>query len=520
MAMAPNSNPNPESPLQGQEHGNHNQNQTHNLQQTSISAANDNLPETPDLLPTAFSRDPSFLHLRERGSSIDSEAFDNRTSQQAGTAAGQYPNLDCQMPSQPGSLGAGIGPQSTGGSQNSFGENPPWQDQDAMRAGSSSPGAAHLQSNNPFRRRMEQRTSLQSVDASPVQGESNATPWAVAPDTPPQVQRYGDYNSGAYIPPEVLLFVDSLFNRRAIHAGPQSTHPFVDGPRAPATVGPPSYSDADVGFSYPSDDIPPPLPPKHASAEETGPDGDLYESTPRAEVGDPTMVPSASEDLIDFGDEQTPSRQTQSENLPQTGEASGTLQTDIPNERPPSYAQNEGSTLQPQITVSNESTPETVITNESVTQGQLEPPSAPSQPPRSPTPMPEAQIRERERILAETYDVREVNWDDGVSGLRESPMLVQNENGPCPLLSLVNAMVMRNKPGAYSPLTNILRSKEKISVELLIHALFEELTTYVGENELPDIEDLGSFLTVLHTGMNVNPRLTAVSLLFSFCTPC
>jgi hypothetical protein len=41
--------------------------------------------------------------------------------------------------------------------------------------------------------------------------------------------------------------------------------------------------------------------------------------------------------------------------------------------------------------------------------------------------------------------------------------------------------------------------------------LFDELTTRVGtDGELPDIEALSRFLTMLHTGMNVNPRLTLV----------
>jgi hypothetical protein len=89
---------------------------------------------------------------------------------------------------------------------------------------------------------------------------------------------------------------------------------------------------------------------------------------------------------------------------------------------------------------------------------------------------------------------------------------VQNKNGPCPLLALVNGLVLRTNPGVESPLVKVLRTKERISLGLLIHALFDELTTYVDEeSQLPDIEALSSFLTVLHTGMNVNPRLTAVS---------
>lgn len=253
--------------------------------------------------------------------------------------------------------------------------------------------------------------------------------------------------------------VDALFNRVSIRAGTESS------PLQQALTG--------SSYSHPHDTHTPSLPPKPSGVEPGQPE-DIYDRSPQIEVGDQiARSTSNTSDLIDFGDEQ-PAPQIQTESQPEQ----------IP-ERPPSYPNDTGH-LQAQTT------------------------DAP--PPRTPTPLTEAQIRQRERILAETYDIRKVNWDNGFSGLRESPMLVQNENGPCPLLALVNGMVMRARPDADSPLVKILQSKEKISVELLIHALFEELTTCVGENELPDIEDLGSFLTVLHTGMNVNPRLTAVSL--------
>ncbi|EEP79169.1 predicted protein [Uncinocarpus reesii 1704] len=111
---------------------------------------------------------------------------------------------------------------------------------------------------------------------------------------------------------------------------------------------------------------------------------------------------------------------------------------------------------------------------------------------------------------SEIYGIRVVNWIDGVhSPLRHSPVLIQNENGPCPLLALVNSLVMRTPPDIQSPLIRALKSRESISLGLLIQALFDELTTYVDEEyQLPDIEDLSKFLTMLHTGMNVNPRLT------------
>ncbi|KKK22450.1 hypothetical protein ARAM_004429 [Aspergillus rambellii] len=59
------------------------------------------------------------------------------------------------------------------------------------------------------------------------------------------------------------------------------------------------------------------------------------------------------------------------------------------------------------------------------------------------------------------------------------------------------------------PIVRALQTREQISLGLLIEALFDELTTRLGpDEEFPDIEALSRFLTMLHTGMNVNPRLT------------
>lgn len=115
---------------------------------------------------------------------------------------------------------------------------------------------------------------------------------------------------------------------------------------------------------------------------------------------------------------------------------------------------------------------------------------------------------------SETYAIRHVNWVDHTGQLLQSPILVQNQNGPCPLLALINALVLRADPRAAPPILRALQTREQVSLGLLIEALFEELTTCLGhDEEFPDIEALTQFLTMLHTGMNVNPRLTLVSLL-------
>lgn len=112
---------------------------------------------------------------------------------------------------------------------------------------------------------------------------------------------------------------------------------------------------------------------------------------------------------------------------------------------------------------------------------------------------------------SEKYAIRHINWVDHTSQSRQSPILVQNQNGPCPLLALINALVLRANSTTPPPIVRALQIREHISLGLLIEALFEELTTCLGPHEeFPDIEALTKFLTMLHTGMNVNPRLTLV----------
>lgn len=131
--------------------------------------------------------------------------------------------------------------------------------------------------------------------------------------------------------------------------------------------------------------------------------------------------------------------------------------------------------------------------------------------PRRLPPLSEAEEKRQREQRSETYAIRHINWKDSTGKMRESPILVQNKNGPCPLLALVNTLVLQASENNLPPIVRALQTKEQISLGLLIEALFDELTTRLSpEDELPDIEALSRFLTMLHTGMNVNPRLTLV----------
>ncbi|OAA33205.1 DUF455 domain protein [Moelleriella libera RCEF 2490] len=115
-------------------------------------------------------------------------------------------------------------------------------------------------------------------------------------------------------------------------------------------------------------------------------------------------------------------------------------------------------------------------------------------------------------VMAETYQVKLIRWHDEKcdKNPRTSPILIQNENGPCPLVALVNALTMTTAPdGQDATLVEVLRSREEISLDLLLKAVFDELMSPTRTNSevaLPDVSDLYGFLQSLHTGMNVNPR--------------
>ena len=109
------------------------------------------------------------------------------------------------------------------------------------------------------------------------------------------------------------------------------------------------------------------------------------------------------------------------------------------------------------------------------------------------------------------YYVKNIRWLDAkaASNPRTAPILVQNDNGPCPLVALVNALVLTTPERSESYLVHFLTSKEKVELESLLQAIIEELMSSrctSPDAVLPDMTELYNFLKSLDTGMNVNPR--------------
>ena len=141
------------------------------------------------------------------------------------------------------------------------------------------------------------------------------------------------------------------------------------------------------------------------------------------------------------------------------------------------------------------------------------PPPKPPRPIVQSAPSDGGTLQRLEEQRHETYQIKHFNWFDyNTNSLRRSSMLTQNQNGPCPLLALVNALILGKPDDSESALGNALRAREQVSLGLLIESLMDELTSESRDNfleELPDVDELNSFLLKLHTGMNANPRFVA-----------
>lgn len=111
----------------------------------------------------------------------------------------------------------------------------------------------------------------------------------------------------------------------------------------------------------------------------------------------------------------------------------------------------------------------------------------------------------------QTYQIRVVNWSDTTSSdkTRVSPIMVQNANGPCPLLALVNALTLSTPADLSTALVETLRVREQITLGLLLDAVIDELMSGRRGHNLPDVSELYAFLINLHTGMNVNPSFVS-----------
>lgn len=87
--------------------------------------------------------------------------------------------------------------------------------------------------------------------------------------------------------------------------------------------------------------------------------------------------------------------------------------------------------------------------------------------------------------------------------------MMQNKNGPCPLLALVNAIVLSTPADQQdTPLIDFLSSQTQVSIDHLLDTIMDELLTRHMTGAIPHLPELDEFLKFLleiQTGMNANP---------------
>lgn len=105
------------------------------------------------------------------------------------------------------------------------------------------------------------------------------------------------------------------------------------------------------------------------------------------------------------------------------------------------------------------------------------------------------------------FDTKEIQWPGQTGAPQPVNILLQNSNGPCPLVALINTMVLTN------PATAAYTSgKERISVKGLLEYLGELLLEKVSRSEqsesnemINDTDDVLRLLPKLVTGLNIDP---------------
>ncbi|KAJ9655457.1 hypothetical protein H2198_005643 [Neophaeococcomyces mojaviensis] len=134
----------------------------------------------------------------------------------------------------------------------------------------------------------------------------------------------------------------------------------------------------------------------------------------------------------------------------------------------------------------------------------------PTKPPRPAVVTSEQDLARMREQRNETYAIKHFNWfDPRSSRMRRSSMLTQNKNGPCPLLALVNALILGATEDMQAALDDALRLREQVTLGLIIETLMDELLSRALMTEglvVPDVDELNRFLMRLRTGMNANPR--------------
>ncbi|KAI0139642.1 hypothetical protein GGR57DRAFT_442216 [Xylariaceae sp. FL1272] len=390
------------------------------------------------------------------------------------------------------------------------------------------PGPSRSQT-NPFKRKVVQSTSpappqpqAQPASEPPTEpfsllqidepSEQSTNPWQPALDM--------SKSDGQSQPPPSISHQDS--GSEIWGSGPPLQKPYV----VSSSTGPAHISPQPTGHSTPWDDVPPPV-PSHPLLTKSAEVGDLlgdehaWDEIETRNKGKQVAAPQSQTPLVD--DWNVVDRESVTEPEPATLSRQSTWENfvDADDGRAKENVRPEPiSELVPESQPKPPALPPRNATEE-----------APLQPPR---PITTADLDMAPTTEPVTYDIKIISWFDANAAKtpRELPILMQNLNGPCPLLALVNALTLTTRPEQTdSILVQALRSKKNkadadrkksessevqrgdIELDYLLQAVIQELTTRRPEllenstkfyDEI--VPELSTFLKGLQTGMNVNPR--------------
>ncbi|KAK9464973.1 hypothetical protein V1512DRAFT_249524 [Lipomyces arxii] len=116
-------------------------------------------------------------------------------------------------------------------------------------------------------------------------------------------------------------------------------------------------------------------------------------------------------------------------------------------------------------------------------------------------------------LESSVFKIKTIEFYDVNRRLREFSIVLQNENGPCPLIALVNTLILSTPPEKKAPLSQMLTYRTSVNastlIQLLINVLLDSCDTKSTDSckrKGIDISNVLSLLPNLHTGLNINPK--------------
>lgn len=102
-----------------------------------------------------------------------------------------------------------------------------------------------------------------------------------------------------------------------------------------------------------------------------------------------------------------------------------------------------------------------------------------------------------------TFDTKKIEFHN-----QSFKILLQNENGPCALVALVNLLILSPEHAKYSKdITRLIQREKHVKLHDILQSLADLAINMTADSDnLKDVDHLLLMLPDLHKGLNVNPR--------------